>query len=143
MPLYCVPDVVRIVSVCTSFQELSIFLGKGPPSASLTVSESDISQTSATNASVVLHWEVEGDNVSNIVITSSQALPCGNSCVVGVEETELNQTVQFGVEYNITVRAVNCGGSESDTIKLLLNGGCDVPCNSKLMFTQFCMYNYL
>ena len=101
----------------------------GLPSASVSISEGDISQTSASTASVVLHWKVKGDNISRVVITSSPALPCGDvnvtECEVGEEEREWNQTVQFGVKYNFTVRAINsCGDeAESDTLQLLLNGG--------------------
>ena len=119
----------------------------GPPNAKLVINSRDISQTSSTTASVVLHWEVKGENISGIVITSSPALPCGSQCeVVGEGGSALEQTVEFGVEYNITVRADNCGGrqngSESDTVKLLLNGGCGVLPASLLTFIiQFCAYS--
>ena len=100
----------------------------GPPKAKLVIKGRDISQTSATTASVVLRWKVKGENISGIVITSSPPLPCGSRCeVVGEGETgQLEQTVDFGVKYSITVRAANCGGRQngSDTVKLLLNGGC-------------------
>ena len=100
----------------------------GPPSASVSISGRDVSQTSASTASVVLCWEVDGDNVSYVVVMSSPALPCGDvdatECEVGEGGSEWNQTVQFGVEYNFTVRAINsCGNeTESNTLQLLLNG---------------------
>ena len=108
----------------------------GPPSAKLVINRKDISQTSATTASVVLRWEVEGENISGIMITSSPALPCGGQCEVEGETGQLEQTIQFGVEYNITVRADNCGGRQngSGTVKLLLNGGCGVLPASILTF---------
>ena len=83
----------------------------------------EVYQISSTKASIIFHWQVEGENISHIVITSSPALPCGSQCEVGGEETELKQTVELGVEYNITVTVENsCGGSESNSINLLLNG---------------------
>ena len=118
---------------------------KGPPSANLVINRRDISQTSDTTASVVLHWEVEGENISGIVITSSPALPCGSSCdVKGEGEAGLEVTVEFGVEYNITVRADNCdghqNGSESDAVQLLLNGGCHVECTLCCAAAACCNY---
>ena len=80
---------------------------------------------------MVLHWKVDGDNISRSVVTSNPALPCYGvnmtECEVREGKRELNETVQFGVEYSITVRADNCGGrqngTESDTLQLLLKGG--------------------
>ena len=99
---------------------------QGPPSVSLAISEGDIHQTSASTASVVLRWEVNGDNISRVVVTSSPALPCGSQCEVGEGERELNQTVQFRMQFNITVTAENCEGRQngSVTVQLLLRGGC-------------------
>ena len=71
---------------------------------------------------------MEGDSISHVVIMSSPALPCGDvnvtECEVGEEERQWNQTVQFGMKYNFTVRAINSRGNEteSDTLQLLLNG---------------------
>ena len=99
-----------------------------PKSNLFNINEGNISQTSATTASVVLRWKVEGDNISRVVVSSIPALPCGNvdatECEVGEGEREWNQTVQFGVNYNFIVRAINsCGNeTESDTLQLLLNG---------------------
>ena len=74
---------------------------------------------------------MDGDNVSRVVVSSSPALPCYGvnmtECEVREGDRELNETVQFGMEYSITVRADNCGGrqngTESNTLQLLLKGG--------------------
>ena len=111
---------------------LELLSYKGPPRSILfNISERNISQTSVSSASVVLHWKVDGDNISRIVVTSNPALPCYGvnmtECEVREGKRELNETVQFEVEYSITVRADNCGGrqngTKSDTLQLLLKGG--------------------
>jgi len=101
-----------------------------------------LAEGSGSTTRVTLTWTEPpgGDNIDQYCITSSPEYPSAHSVCVTPDVQTHQYEVQQGLEYNLTILAVNCGnqnGTETPPISVFPQGIC--VCMYVCMYVHVCM----